>query len=310
MEGGENNMRKSSFFIIMLLVGVVAFTVTPAFAEYNQSDVMLDQADNTVFGMGDMTDEGDGPGNSVGLLADENPSYGPGTIYIPYHSSYGFPGCGTVNGGVISEDLGIPQSDSYGCAEDEGGIDAGLILQDLFAQVNEGNTAKEAGAQGIAQYLDSLFAYRGDIGNVEADTLGDDDQGNVFINQTLDQDLADMTAASNQYGIWQRLHVAFTHTENAEVPSAAMHYDHDGIDQTMISFLSEESGPGVDVEPGVVISYLAQWFQMGENQTCAEGESNMGLDAGSLCTHTEFGGHGTAFAGTTGTQINTASHDP
>jgi hypothetical protein len=302
-------MRKSVFFVIMLLVGAVAFSVSSAFAEYNQSDVMLDQADNTIYGMGTMTDEGDGPGNSVGLLADENPSYGPGTINIPYHSSYGFPGCGTVNAGVL-DDNGDPMSDSYGCAEDGGGIDAGLILQDVFAMVTEGNTAKIGGAQGIAQYLESLFAYRGDVGNVLPDLGGDDDQGNVYINQTLDQDLADVTAASNQYGIWQRLHVAFTHTESASVVGSGVHYDHDGIDQTMVSFLSEESGPGTAVAAGEVISYLAQWFQIGENQTCAEAEGNMGLGAGELCTHTEFGGAGPAFTGTTGTQIDITSHDP
>jgi hypothetical protein len=306
-------MRKSSLFIIMLLVGAVAFTVTPAFADYNQSDVMLDQADNTTFGMGIMTDEGDGPGNAVGLLADENPSYGPGTIYIPYHSSYGFPGCGTVNNGVISEDTGLPQSTLYGCDEDEFGIDAGLILQDLFTEVSEGTTDKLAGQQGIAQYLDSLFAYRGDVGSVLPDLGGNEDQGNVYINQTLDQDLADMTAGSpDEFGIWQRLHVAFTHTENASILGSpgAIHYDHDGVDQTMVAFLSEESSASTAVSVGAVVSYLAQWFQLNENQTCAEAETNMGLAAGSMCTHTEFGGHGPAFAGTTGTQIDTDSHDP
>jgi hypothetical protein len=299
----------------MLLVGAVAFTVAPAFAEYNQSDIMLDQADNTVFGMGDMSTTVDGPGNSVGILADENPSYGPGTIYIPYHSSYGFPGCGTVNNGVISSDTGLPQSDSYGCAEDEGGIDAGLILQDLFAQMNEGTTDKLAGQQGIAQYLDSLFAYSG-LGLNNPDTSGDDDQGSLYINQTLDQDLADLTAApstaypNGQFGIWQRLHVAFQHSENGTTSTLTLQsfeHDNDAIDQTMVAFLSEESGPGTAVVAGEVISYMAQWFQKGTPESCSEAEAAMGV---TMCSHTEWGGHGTAFPGVTGTQINTASHDP
>jgi hypothetical protein len=300
-------MRKNSLLVIMLLVGAVAFTVAPAFADYNQSDIMLDQADNTVFGMGTMSSTADGPGNAVGLLADENPSYGPGTIYIPYHSSYGFPGCSTVNAGVL-DDNGDPMSADYGCAEDPGGISAGLILQDLFAQVSEGTTAKAADNQGIAQYLDSLFAYRGDIGNVTQST----DQGNVYVNQTLDQDLADITAGpSNQYGIWQRLHQAFVHAENGTATNATFpHFDFDGIDQTVVAFLSEEGGPGTISSTGVVMSYMAQWFQMGSTLSCADAETGFSLSAGELCTHTEFGGHGTSFSGTTGTQINTVSHDP
>jgi hypothetical protein len=301
-------MRKNSLLIIMLLVGVVAFAVTPAFADYNQSDNMLDQADNTVFGMGDMSDQGNGPANSVGLLADENPSYGPGTITIPYHSSYGFPGCSTVNNGVISEDTGDPQSALYGCDEDELGIDAGLILQDLFAQVTEGTTGKVPGAQGIVQYLDSLFAYQGADGLVNPEIANDNDQGNVYINQTLDQDLADITAAGSQYGIWQRLHVAFQHSENGTPGNSTFtHHDNDAIDQTMVAFLSEESGPGTQVVAGEVMSYLAQWFQKGTPETCSEAETAMGV---TLCSHTEFGGHGSAFVGTTGTEINTVSHDP
>jgi hypothetical protein len=319
MEGGENYMRKSTLFIIMLLMGAVALTVAPAFAEYNQSDNMLDQADNTVFGMGDMSlNNPAGPANSVGILADENPIYGPGTIYIPYYSHYGFPGCGTVNNGVIGQYDGVdvgPQSPLYGCDEDELGIDAGLILQDLFTQVNEGTTDKEKGAQGIAQYLDSLFAYNGG-GLSTPDLAGNLDQGTVYINQTLDQDLADITAATNstfptgQFGVWQRLHVAFVHAENGTPSNSTFtHFDHDGIDQTMVAFLSEESGPGTEVAAGEVISYLGQWFQMGGEMSCADAEAADGVGI-QLCSHDEFGGHGAAFVGSTGTKIDTTSHDP
>ena len=322
-----NIMRKSSLWITkMLMVGAVAFTVTPAFADYNQSDVMLDQADNSVFGMGSVYNTTAGPGNSVGLLADENPMYGPGTIEIPYHSYYGFPGCGTVNGGVISSDTLQAQSSAYGCggAADAQGIDVGLIIQDLFTEVSEGQIAAVkpvGGDRGISQFMDSLFAYSG-LGN-NAPTVDDpntplinendnSDQGSVYINQTLDQDLADITAAGNLYGIWDLFHQAFTHTENAELGTiAGVHtfYDHDGIDQTVIGFLSEESGPStVEIAAlGEVRSYMAQWFQMGENESCTQAETNLGVN---LCDHTEFGGHGTVTSSRFDPSAATAAHDP
>jgi hypothetical protein len=300
-------MRKNSILIIMLLVGVVAFTVAPAFADYNQSDIMLDQADNTVFGMGDMSTTVDGPGNYLGIRADDNTPYGPGTIEIPYHTTYGFPGCGTVNAWV-TDDQGNGMSTLYGCNEDELGIDAGLILQDLFSEVKEGTTAKLPGQQGIAQYLDSLFAYNGQ-GLSSPDLTGNNDQGTVYINQTLDQDLADLTAGSpDQWGIWQRLHQNFVHAENGTPGNSTFsHFDADGIDQTLVAFLSEEGGPGTISSTGVVISYMAQWFQMGNFPTCGEAEV---LGNVNLCSHTEVGGHGSAFQGATGTQVDITSHDP
>jgi len=316
-------MRKNTFFIIMLLVGVAAFAAAPAFADYNQSDVMLDQADNTTFGMGDMTDQGDGPGNSVGLLADENPQYGPGTFRVPYEGKYGFPGCnatGTYAGpnSIALGPDGLPIGDAYNCVG-SGDLDANLIIQDLFSAVTEGvityvDGKPTPGSQGIAQYLDSVFAFNGVDGLVDpagGDNLAAPQVGNVYINQTLDQDLADITAAGSQYGIWSRFHQAFTHTENADLPDSngVSHYDHDGIDQTLIAFLSEESGPGVSAEPGIVVSYMAQWFQMGSNESCIDAEANLGVN---LCDHTEFGGHGTINGGGSSFDPSAAvaAHDP
>jgi hypothetical protein len=315
-------MRKNTFFIIMLLVGVVAFVAAPAFAEYNESDVMMDQADNSLFGMGSMLTGPDGPGNSVGQAADDNPNYGPGTFRVPYATQYGFPGCdnGTLGGPntlALGPD-GNPISATYNCeGTGDTGMEANLIIQDLFTKVSEGTigTPKPAGGDfGIAQYLDSLFAYNGVDGNVDplqnvAENAAAPQSGNVYINQTLDQDLADITAASNQFGIWQRFHQAFTHTENAELGPNS-HYDHDGIDQTLIAFLSEESGPDTAAAaPGEIMVYMAQWFQIGGNQSCTEAETNLGVN---LCDHTEFGGHGTVNGG--GVAFNPASteaaHDP
>lgn len=288
-------MRKNNSLVVALALGAMTFVVSPVFAGYDASDVMLDQADHTAFSGLQLTLGLDGfTANSIGHLADENGrAYGPGTILIPYVGGdgvggYGFPGCPTN----VTDKSGNPISSAYNCVDD-GATDADLIIQDVFGMVTEGDVTKAKGSQGIAQYLDSLFA-----GNTPSTT----GFTKTFVDQTLDQDLADMSAGpSNQYGIWQRLHTSF----NRNYDSAAG-IDSDGLDQTIEAFMAEESGAAngttgltaSGVIPGEVISYMAQWFQKGANLDCPT----------ALCTHTEFGGHNTVAS--TLFVPNTTQHDP
>jgi hypothetical protein len=120
---------------------------------------------------------------------------------------------------------------------------------------------------------------------------------NVWIDQTLDQDLADLTAGGGYFGIWQRLHQAFDRSGGEGAGSFT------GIDQTVEAVLQEESGAssfGVTssgVAPGIVVSYMGQWFQTGQDMQFGG-------------NHTEWGGHGpvtsTPFDGSAGVAI----HDP
>ncbi|MBI5756479.1 MAG: hypothetical protein HZA12_06090 [Nitrospirae bacterium] len=304
-------MRKNKFFFLALGMGMLALTAAPAFAGYDKSDVMIDQADHSAFGatMFITTAHGDPmPANKWGLAADENPNYGPGTIYVPYaNEPYGIVTCPPI----MDEATGSPLAASYShCPTSSTAAqleeqEATLIISDLFQKVTEGTVAKAANEQGIAQYLDSLFVLnKGVTGN----------QDFSYVDQTLDQDLADMTAGGGSFGIWQRLHQAVDVAwSGADVVGTPLGAAGDpwirAIDQTMEAFLSEESGSSSlgltasGVAPGEVVVYLGTWMQVGElNQTCGS--------LGIVCNHNEFGGHGTVSASTYNGNSVTGAHDP
>lgn len=271
-------MRKIQSLVGGLMLGAVALVATPVYAGYEATDTMLDQADHSTFAGFNWI--------ATGLLADENLGYGVATIAIPYVGTYGFGGCDPI----VSATTGLPIGTAYSCEADTllSDQNATLILQDVFGQVTEGTVNKADNAQGIAQYLDSLFSFLGDGGALTE----------LFIDQTLDQDLADLTMGTSTdpkaLGIWQRLHSAF---DRAFVATPL--FDADSMDQTVEAFMQEEAGgtaPG-----GYVVSYMGQWFQKGANQKCGD------IGATS-CTHNEFGGHGTVTA-TTYTP-NVTAHDP
>jgi hypothetical protein len=284
-------MRKANALVFVLMLGVVAFLAAPAFAGYTETDNMGDQANHSTY---KQTDEG-----GIGFAADSNRQYGVGTILIPYtHVTYDFPGCSPV-----TDNNGNPIPGTYQCNSAEGAdtVDAALILQDVFGMLTEGNVGKAWGNFGIAQYLDSLFDWTGDGQGLTYGSLG---QGTgmltQYIDQTLDQDLADLTAGpSGQYGIWQRLHTTFDRVANASG------LDEDGMDQTVEAYLAEEGGASWGGGPltGEVISYMGQWFQKGSDHRC-DGT----YATGTSCNHDEFGGHGTI----THTEYvpNTTQHDP
>lgn len=305
-------MRKNTYFILMLMFVVLSLAVAPAFAGYDHGDVMMDQADHhTLSGFNAFYQQkGDhGTANTWGQLADENPIYRPGTIYIPYaNKTYGFWDCPDVQVGEPGKPtIGLKKEYQHCPSPDPntGGFyeqEAKLIIQDLFTVVTEGTVKKDPHAKGIAQYLDSLFVFSNPDGEANS---GDEA---VYISQTLDQDLADMYGETNPitgvaYGLWQRLHSAVdilaTRPLNDNYASTTSGFDplNDpgdpigrAFDFTMEQYLGEESGAsslGLTkslVAPGDVIVYLGEWFQMGDKNTCPN------------CTHNEWGGHGTVTA--------------
>lgn len=311
-------MRKNIFFMLTLMLVVFSVAVVPAFAGYDKSDMMLDQADHSLFGATMFTSTGEHSGmpvNKWGNLADENPIYGPGTIYVPYaNSTYGIVRCPDIQVGEPGGPyVGLQTSYNHCPGGFDGEQEANLIIQDLFTQVTEGSYGKVLGAQGIAQYLDSLFAY---VSNDSATSGGDA----IYIDQTLDQDLADLTAGGSQFGIYQQFHQAFDISSTADFVGGAStagnalpDSDHRNIDQTIIAFLSEESGSSSlnltpsGVAPGEVISYLGMWFQIGQDQDCPTGPTTAA--GSSICHHAEWGGHGTVSA-TDHTNFNVTAHDP
>lgn len=263
-------MRKNTLIAVVLILGVI-FMALPAFAGYEETTTFNDQLDHTKFAP-DFA--------NIGSLADDNGKpYGPGTIYIPYTGSettpWDSPGCNPnvekVGGGAIGTD--------YNCAVNDAGQALEFnIIQDLFGAVVEGDASKGAGNQGIAQYLDSLF-----IANVD----------DLYIDQTLDQDLADLTGGATSLGtagIWQRLHSAVDiigMTEEGGGPRSTM-----GIDQTVEAYMADKEAYPTSGDSGVVVSYMAQWFQGGVNLKCNPSDTATAV-TNVVCFHTEFGGHGT-----------------
>jgi hypothetical protein len=115
-------MRK--LFVFALMMGVLSFAVVPAFAGYEETDVMLDQADHSTFAPN---------WASIGDLADENPSYGNGTITLPYAASIA-----SYDGGCptnVVDANGDPIGSAYNCADGLEALDPDLIIQDLFTAV-------------------------------------------------------------------------------------------------------------------------------------------------------------------------------
>jgi hypothetical protein len=286
-------MRKSIFLALaVLFMGAVAFVAVPAYAEYDQSDIMNDQIDHTTMsGMGPLYYvAGEGTGNAIGHNKDDNPEYGNPTIYIPYEGSYAWPGCSPV----ISLETGLPVSPIYAC--DSADVDtekSDKIISDIFAAVFEGDSSKASGSQGITQVYDGFFSLL----ESSPDTVsGVADAPRLLISDTLDQELADLSTVTSDggvFGIYQRLHVAFSRLYDESVVTGGG-YDEDGIDQTVIAVMQEDSGAvelndytGAPLDSGMVISYMAQWFQKGAPQDCAPD----GVGDPDFCVHDEFGGH-------------------
>lgn len=284
-------MRKTKLIAAVSVLGVI-FMALPAFADYNQTSTWSNQLDNTA-NAPDFT--------AIGNLKDENPTFGAGTIDLPgylYAVPWDTPGCNpnvTAGGAAIET--------TYNCAVNDANqaFEPTVNIQDVFQAVIEGDVDKVAGAQGIHQYLDSLFTMPGENGS---DGLGTN-ANLLYIDQTLDQDLADLTGGPvGGQGIWQRLHstVDILGTGNGAGSGDTMAK---GMDQTVEAFLSDThpagfSGPN-DLGNTVVV-YLGQWFQGGENLKCG-----VGVPA-EICNHTEFGGHGTIT--TSKFTPNVAQHDP
>jgi len=197
-------MRKNSFVVIAMLFAVMSFAVVPAFAGYESTDVMLDQADHSTFAGIDWA--------AIGSAADENTPYGPVTINIPYVGGYGFAGCPDI---YDANNVLVPTS--YNCQEDTlaDDQDASSIIQDMFAMVTEGVLTPKAGVEwlssgwGINQVLDSLFAA--------ANNVSGQNYNAIYVDQTLDQDLANLDPSTG-LGIAQRLHSAFDLNDPSGLP--------------------------------------------------------------------------------------------
>ena len=296
------DMRKTKLIAGALILGV-AFMSAPAFADYNETSTFLSQADNTA----NAPDFG-----AIGALADENATFGAGTIQIPAHVydvPWDTPGCNpnvTMTGGGA-----IPGE--YNCTPGSSGnaFEPTVNIQDVFQAVLEGNVDKVAGAQGIHQYLDSLFSMPGENGS---DGLGTN-ANLLYIDQTLDQDLADLTSGPGlDKGIWQRLHSTVDILGSGNDTSTTGLYPGQtqaiGMDQTVEAFVSDFTPAGTysahtlltSEHDANVVVYLGQWFQGGENLKCGDGVPT------ALCTHNEFGGHGTITANKF--TPNVTQHDP
>jgi hypothetical protein len=305
-------MRKGIFLVAVLMLGVFAMVSGPAFAGYDTSDTMRDQLSHTTFGAA--------TGNYSGDV--ENPLYGPGDLPSVYNDPgpWGFPGCDTNGGPNTIIDAPVGYRCDLNDDGDNGIDDASLIIQDLFAAMTEGTVQKGIDARGIGQFLDSLFAWAN--GGVTS-SFGNP----TYVHETLDQDLADLgglvsvgttyngnaTLGGQEFlvGIWQRLHEAFVHAEYAgNTTQVGTLPDFDGLDQTMVSYMADvtaDEDPTLSgVAPGIVVSYIGTWFQMGGNLTCNEADDQWDV---SLCSHNEFGGdHGDIT--TTLSVPDIAGHDP
>ena len=292
-----NDMRKTKLIAGALILGV-AFMAAPAFADYNETSTFLSQADN----LANAPDF-----SAIAAAADENPTFGAGTIEIPAHVydvPWDTPGCNPTV--VMSGGAQIPTE--YNCTQGDAGqaFEPTVNIQDVFQAVLEGNVDKVAGAQGIHQYLDSLFTMPGENGS---DGLGTN-ANLLYIDQTLDQDLADITSGvAGDKGIWQRLHstVDILGTGNG---AGSGDTEAKGMDQTVEAFVSDFTPAGTysahtgltSEHDATVVVYLGQWFQGGQNLKCG-----LGVPA-EICNHTEFGGHGTIT--TSKFTPNVAQHDP
>jgi hypothetical protein len=306
-------MRKSIFLALaVLFVGAVAFVAVPAYADYDHSDVMNDQIDHSTNGMGPLYYvAGEGTGNAIGHNKDDNPEYGNATIYIPYEGSYAWPGCAPV----ISLETGLPVNAIYTCDDEDVATEkADKIISDIFAAVYEGDSSKASGSQGITQVYDGFFSML----ESSPDTVsGAADAPKLLLNDTLDQELADLSTVTSDggvFGIYQRLHVAFSRLFDETPGGTAAPIDEDGIDQTVIAVMQEDGGTswvnpatGLPIDSGMVVSYMAQWFQKGALQDCAPaGEGNP-----EFCVHDEFGGHSVPVTGDVfNPATSIAQHDP
>lgn len=303
-------MRKNTLIAVVLILGVI-FMALPAFADYIETTNWTNQWPAARNANGSMPSTFTTFGYEV--------AYGPGTIRVPYiEPTYDSLGCNNT----VTDLNGNPIGTGYNCAPDdltEENAEPTLMIQDMFSAVVEGNTDKGAGNKGISQYLDSLFAFN------EGDKL--------YIDQTLDQDLADLTGGSSTLGtlgIWQRLHSAvdltgFTDgngpatlcsdplaTANECVDAnygTTMHLR--SIDQTVEAYVADRHPAGTSGSGdlgNIVLSYMGQWFQAGTNVTC---NGVGGTDEwNGNCIHNEFGGHGTSSLTGTVYTPNVAQHDP
>lgn len=202
-------MRKK--LLLLLVLGVFAFTVTPAIAANTWTvDPDIDQEGwNTgFFAVPGGLVEGD-EDSVAGYAEDGNADL----VYAPLSRvffdtsdplsapTYSLP-CPDVQLNITcSYVAGDPQTDDMGAAAVANGTDEGIVLDDLFTFVEDYTDDTATQKRHIAQVLDILFYENKTTGNdpgaaYENPSLTNDVtdfKAAVAIGQTLDQDLADFT---------------------------------------------------------------------------------------------------------------------
>jgi hypothetical protein len=148
--------------------------------------------------------------------------------------------------------------------------DDALILDDMLAKMFQADpNALDGITEGLNQTLDTLF-YLDDVG---ATSVG----ANVFIDQTLDQDLVYFEGDDSSYlgsitgNAGEGVKIRLTSlVEGGNLPAG--HF----IDQWMVSYVKDTGGAWPE---GRIVSSYSQWFRDGQPNPCT------------VCTYTYPVGH-------------------
>jgi hypothetical protein len=195
MKGGENNMRKTSFFVLFL--GALMFMVAPAMAANTVYDIT--EEDHTDYGASAFHADTE----ASGIPGDDSYGYLTGSIALgpgimsestsndpPVPPAYTSPcpyfidtnGIGVGGGCAANSD-----ADSYQMSGTHGGFSGfHAIVDDMLAKMID---SADDPANHLTQQLDILFMR--DYVNPAGD------RGDLFVDQTLDQDLAWATSGAD-----------------------------------------------------------------------------------------------------------------
>jgi hypothetical protein len=169
----------------------------------------------------------------------------------------------TVGGCAANVDSDMPQSMPENPGTGELSEVEIPILDDMLAKMND----IEGANLFLSQTLDILFYYNPLA--TSTDTAGNSIGNGFYINQTLDQDMADMTGDISSYmnpgdGIQQHLFSKFVLsnaiTAKDFTPSANTGDDADYIDQWLMSFTKD-----VDVNGNGIVSSFSSWVGLDRN---------------------------------------------
>ncbi len=284
MKGGERKMRKGKEGILLILVTALIFALTSPVAMAANNTSQSTDMDYSNHGMSLWIDGFDMDAGTSGIQLEGQGAYG---YYTGFNPGFNNVGLGLIDEDDVNHALGAPSYtspcptfvDSNGSTA-PGGCEANIdsdepqtapletvweipILDDMLAKMWDFAAENDR----LTQTLDILF-YLDPKTTDPAKKVG-------FIDQTLDQDLADYTGSitsyvhSNGVGHVQRLVQLFQLMDTVSKAnpghiSENTGDDADYIDQWVLSYTKDIEG-SAGTKVGIVSSYSG-WFSLDKNE--------------------------------------------